>query len=283
MYHEFSLLFLLAFLTVGVAADGLAWANPCSTEEVLEALIPPKKPLGDSVGGASEAYTTEWKGRPAVFLKLRALNKDVLSTLSGDLRKSIAEMQVSDAARFLRELDEKRLEFAVNQHNAGAVEIKRYAVTEEEKAKYSVSQFLTGYDLVRRASALQFEGRPIVAAPYARVRNAEGIPVGALLEHVPGKTLLDTSLSRRLRPNQLSEIFRQLIGQLKVLHHNGLFHGDLNSTNILVDLLYPEHPVVRLIDPLYGAADYHSTSEYDFSMLRSLANEFDYRGMIPAR
>jgi hypothetical protein len=274
------LLLIAFFLASSVSAHAQTHV-PSGSSCLMHALdesIPVDHLLGNGSSATSDAVLTQWENHPAVYLKTKGVDAAVLKRLQQKTFNQMTRMNLTDAHQFLEALARKResfykIPFEQRARNGSTM----FHLSPEETALDSVANTVVNFEQLKNASHLSFEGKPILPEPLALVKNADKIPVGTLIEYIPGNTLQAAAFEKPLNDEQLREIFRQLTGQLKVLHANGFIHGDLHAENIMLDLAEPSAPKVRLIDMTYAVKSADTTPEHDWEELADIAYRLGYR------
>jgi tRNA A-37 threonylcarbamoyl transferase component Bud32 len=215
---------------------------------VLEESIPQEHSLG--TGSYMRAFLTQWDDRPAVYLKAKEVDDAHIKRASQKTFNELKRMNTTQAHQAIEAIATREKNFyKIPFEKRMKMEKTYFEMTPDEAISSSVANILVSYEKLQKLSHLNFEGRQILPTPYAIAKNADGVPVGSLIEHVAGKNLKQLTEDQSLNVEQLREVFRQAIGELKVLHKNGFTHGDISTENIIVDLTQPNAPKVRLIDP----------------------------------
>ncbi len=157
--------------------------------------------------------------------------------------------------------------YEIYDHKTRMFDINEAFLKESEQNKNLIFNRINNMQSMKN---IYFENQLIVPEVHGVVKNKDGIVVGYLEEYIKGKTLMELNQKGALTEPQLTEILRQLQGQLNELHKRGYVHGDTHTGNILVEFT-ALGPRARFID--FSPLKYLKTSEERIAHETFLFNE----------
>ncbi|MCC6278822.1 MAG: hypothetical protein IT289_12995 [Oligoflexia bacterium] len=247
--------FLLILIGATGHANTLTTPKDCASWFVNEVLSPPLSKLpsvreteisfisknSPAAGDFHQMYNVTWKGKPAVFLKSHRAQE--LNSLTREQIQEIAQMSLSEA-----------------RIHSLASTVSLSKLPPFERARAMAAADLVDTQLMDAASKLAYNGHPISPRILSITKNEAGFISGYVVEKVPGIPLQQLAMQGGLTVAELDLIQAQVIAQISILKQNGLFHGDITGSNILVEM-GPNGPQARLIDFNYAKYRYSSSAE----------------------